>query len=225
MAASLPPRPLVSLGPLRRLGVKSLVALRDQGMTIVLAGGAFIASSGCFYLVITYGVGYGVNHAHVAKGTMLMAIMLASVLMMPALAWFATLSDRYGHAGIYMLGAAATGLVSFALFPVIDTGSEAAITLVMIASMGAAAMMYGPQAALFAELFDQRIRYSGASIGYQIGSILGGGFAPIIATALYSEFASTTAIATYMAAMCAVSLACTAALGRRRAVVASESIS
>jgi MFS family permease len=192
-----------------------LIALRDRGMTIALAGGAFIASSGCFYMVITYGVGYGVNHAHVAKSTMLLAIMLASVLMMPALAWFAALSDRYGRVGIYMSGAAATGLLSFALFPVIDTGSAVGITLIMMASMGAAAMMYGPQAALFAELFDQSIRYSGASIGYQIGSILGGGFAPIIATALYSRFASTTVIAGYMALMCAVSLACTAALGRR----------
>ena len=135
--------------------------------------------------------------------------------MMPALAWFAALSDRYGRAGLYMSGAALTGLISFALFPAIDSGSAVAISVVMIAAMGAAAMMYGPQAALFAELFDQRIRYSGASLGYQLGSILGGGFAPIIATGLYSEFASTTVIATYMAGMCAVSLACTAALGRR----------
>jgi MFS family permease len=191
-----------------------LVALRDQGRTIALAGGAFIASSGCFYLVITYAVSYGINHAHVPRGTMLLAIMLASVLMMPGLAWFAALSDRFGRAGLYMWGAALTGLVSFALFPVIDTGSAVGISLVMIATMATAAMMYGPQAALFAELFDQRIRYSGASLGYQLGSILGGGFAPIIATALYSEFATTTAIAAYMAAMCAVSLACTAALGR-----------
>jgi MFS family permease len=192
-----------------------LVALRDQGLTIALAGGAFIASSGCFYLIITYGVSYGINHAHASRGVMLLGVMLGSVLMMPALALFAALSDRYGRAGIYMSGAAATGLVSFALFPAIDTGSAVAITLVMLASMGTAAMMYGPQAALFAELFEQRIRYSGASLGYQIGSILGGGFAPIIATALYSQFASTTAIATYMAAMCAVSLASVAALGRR----------
>jgi MFS family permease len=199
-----------------------LIALRDQGMTIALAGGAFIASSGCFYMVITYGVSYGINHAHVARGTMLLAIMLASVLMMPALAWFAALSDRFGRAGLYMLGALFTGLVSFALFPVIDTGSAVGISLIMIASMGSAAMMYGPQAALFAELFDQKIRYSGASLGYQLGSILGGGFAPIIATALYSEFASTTVIAAYMGAMSAVSLACTAALGRR--AIASKSV-
>ena len=194
-----------------------LTALREQSMAIVLAGGAFIASSGCFYMIITYGVGYGVNHAHVSRGTMLLGIMLASLLMMPALAWFAALSDRHGRTAIYMLGAAATGLVSFALFPVIDSGSAVGISLVMIASMGTAAMMYGPQAALFADLFDQRIRYSGASLGYQIGSILGGGFAPIIATGLYSKFASTTIIAGYMAAMCAVSLVCTAALARRSA--------
>jgi MFS family permease len=199
-----------------------LVALRDHGTTIALAGGAFIASSGCFYLIITYAVGYGVNHAHVSRGTMLLGVMLASVLMMPGLAWFAALSDRYGRAGIYMLGAAVEGLVSFALFPAIDTGSAVAISLVMIAAMVGAAMMYGPQAALFAELFDQRIRYSGASLGYQIGSILGGGFAPIIATALYSEFGSTTAIAAYMATMCAVSLLCVAALARRRSLVVNS---
>ena len=199
-----------------------IAAVRDQGMTIVLAGGAFIASSGCFYMVITYGMSYGVNHAHVARGTMLLGVMLGSALMMPALAWFAALSDRFGRIGIYMLGAALTGLVSFALFPIIDTRSAVGITLLMFASMGSAAMMYGPQAALFAELFDQRIRYSGASLGYQIGSILGGGLAPIIATALYSEFASTTVIAAYMAFMCAVSMACVAALGRRRGSLSSS---
>ena len=206
----------VSLGEAAR-NSPIVAALRDQGMTIVLAGGAFIASSGCFYLDITYGVGYGINHAHVSRGTMLMGIMLSSLLMMPALAWFAALTDRYGRSGLYMLGAALSGIVSFALFPVIDTGSAVGISLIMIAVMVSAAMMYGPQAALFAELFDQRIRYSGASLGYQIGSILGGGFAPIIATALYSKFASATPVAAYMAVMCLVSLICVAALGRRSA--------
>jgi MFS family permease len=194
-----------------------LAALRDQGTTIALAGGAFIASSGCFYLILTYAVSYGITQAHVSSGTMLLGLMSGNLCMMPALAWFAVLSDRYGRIGIYMVGAAATGLVSFAVFPAIQTGSALAIAAVMVVAMGSAAMMYGPQAALFAELFEQRIRYSGASLGYQIGSILGGGFAPIVATGLYAKFASTTPIATYMAVMCAVSLACTAALGRRAA--------
>ncbi len=190
----------------------TIAALRDQGVTILLAGGAFIASSSCFYLDITYGVGYGINHAHVTRGTMLFGIMLSSLLMMPALAWFAALSDRHGRTGLYMLGAVLSGIVSFALFPVIDTGSAVGISLIMIAVMASLALMYGPQAALYAELFDQRIRYSGASIGYQIGSILGGGFAPIIATALYSKYASAVPVAAYMAAMCVISLLCVAAL-------------
>ena len=151
-------------------------------MTIALAGGAFIASSGCFYMILTYAVSYGINHAHVSSSTMLLGLMSGNLFMMPALAWFAVLSDRYGRIGIYMLGAAATGLVSFALFPAIETQSAFAIAAVLIAAMVSAAMMYGPQAALFAELFDQKIRYSGASLGYQIGSILGGGLAPLVAT-------------------------------------------
>lgn len=200
-----------------------IAALREQGLAVALAGGAFIASSGCFYLVITYAVGYGVNHEHIPSTTMLLGVMLGSALMMPALAWFAALSDRFGRIGIYMLGAVATAVVGFALFPAIETRSALVITAVMIASMGAAAMMYGPQAALFAELFDQRIRYSGASLGYQTGSILGGGFAPIIATGLYSRFGSTTIIAAYMAVMCGVSLACIAALGYRKRKHAASS--
>jgi MFS family permease len=191
-------------------------ALREHGGTVFLAGGTFIASSGCFYLIITYAVGYGINHAHVPRSTMLLGVMLSSLVMMPALSLFAWLSDRYSRAHIYMWGAGLTGLVSFLLFPAIDTTSSIAIVGVMVASMFTAAVMYGPQAALFAELFDQRIRYSGASLGYQIGSILGGGFAPIIATGLYSEYASTTVIAGYMALMCAVSLASTAVLARSK---------
>jgi MFS family permease len=74
-------------------------------------------------------------------------------------------------------------------------------------------MMYGPQAALFAELFPRSVRYSGASLGYQIGSVIGGGFAPIIATALYAQYESSLPIAVYLAAVCAVSFLCVVLLG------------
>jgi ABC-type antimicrobial peptide transport system permease subunit len=80
-------------------------------------------------------------------------------------------------------------------------------------------LMYGPQAALFAELFPVEVRYSGASLGYQIGSVFGGGFAPIIATALFERFKSSTSIAVYLAVMCGVSLVSTAILARRAAKV------
>jgi len=77
-------------------------------------------------------------------------------------------------------------------------------------------MMYGPQAALFAELFPVKLRYSGASLGYQLGSVVGGGFAPIIATALYEHFKTSLSIGLYMAATCAVTFACTLILSLSR---------
>ena len=75
--------------------------------------------------------------------------------------------------------------------------------------------MYGPQAALFAELFPKSVRYSGASLGYQIGAVVGGGFAPIIATALYAHYQSSLAISIYLSAMCAVSFISIIMLGKR----------
>lgn len=76
-------------------------------------------------------------------------------------------------------------------------------------------LMYGPQAALFAELFPVEVRYSGASLGYQIGAVVGGGFAPMIATALVARFHTSASIAVYLAVMCAISLISTVILSLR----------
>lgn len=87
-----------------------------------------------------------------------------------------------------MLGAILTGLWSFALFPLIDTGEFWLIVLGITGGLSFLGMMYGPQAAFFTELFSTEVRYSGASLGYQIGAILGGAFAPTIATILWTEY-------------------------------------
>jgi nitrate/nitrite transporter NarK len=139
------------------------------------------------------------------------------VVMVPALIACGAMSDKIGRRGIFMLGAVLSGLWAFAMFPLIDTGSPIAITGAIAVALVLISLMYGPQAALFAELFPVEVRYSGASLGYQIGSVFGGGFAPIIATALFERFKSSTSIAVYLAAMCAVSLVSTAILGRRAA--------
>jgi hypothetical protein len=76
--------------------------------------------------------------------------------------------------------------------------------------------MYGPQAALFAELFATEVRYSGASLGYQVGVLLGGGFAPMIATSLFAIYRNSMAVALYMAAACLVSIVCVSLLHRHR---------
>jgi hypothetical protein len=105
-----------------------------------------------------------------------------------------------------MLGALLSGLWAFPFFRLIDTGQFGAMLAAIAVGLTVLNMMYGPQAAQFAELFSTEMRYSGASLGYQVGAICGGGFAPMIATALLAEFNSSAAISGYMAVLCAVSL-------------------
>ncbi|MBO9544529.1 MFS transporter [Caulobacter sp.] len=191
--------------------------LKEHLGDVLLAGGAFVANNVCFYVAITYAVAYGATTVGVAKETMLSAVMIGSVVMVPVLIACGAASDRYGRRGIFMLGAVLCGLWAFAMFPLIDTGSPLLITAAISVALVLISLMYGPQAALFAELFPVEVRYSGASLGYQIGSVFGGGFAPIIATALFERFKSSGSIAIYMAAMCLVSLVSTWMLARRAA--------
>tara|TARA_B100001248_G_scaffold246896_1_gene217891 strand:- start:573 stop:980 length:408 start_codon:yes stop_codon:yes gene_type:complete len=101
---------------------------------------------------------------------------------------FSDYSDKNGRKGIFMTGAALTALWSFALFPLIDTGNFYLVILGVTGGLAFLGMMYGPQAAFFAELFSTEVRYSGASLGYQIGAIIGGSFAPTIATLLWKNY-------------------------------------
>ncbi|ASG24869.1 MFS transporter [Nitrospirillum viridazoti CBAmc] len=189
--------------------------LRDHLGDVLLAGGAFVANNTCFYMAITYVVAYGTATLGIAKETLLAAVMLASALMLPVLIICGAVSDKFGRRGIFMVGAVLAGLWAFALFPLIETASPVLITLAITVEMLFLSLMYGPQAALFAELFPVEVRYSGASLGYQVGSVVGGGFAPIIATALFARFQSTVPISVYLGAMCAVSFLSVLALGRR----------
>ncbi len=100
----------------------------------------------------------------------------------------------------------AVGLWSFAFFPLVNTGSFVLIMVALLVGQIFLSMMYGPQAAFYSEIFSTKVRYSGASLGYQIGSIFGGALAPIIATALLARFGGSFAISVYMAALCAVTL-------------------
>lgn len=189
--------------------------LREHGGTVLLAGGAFVANNVCFYIAITYAVAYGTATIGIAREVLLFAVMIGSVAMIPALILCGALSDRYGRRGIFLLGAILSGLWAFAVFPLIDSTSPLAVTVAITVALVFVSMMYGPQAALFAELFPKEVRYSGASLGYQIGSVAGGGFAPIIATALFARYQSSGPISIYLCAMCVVSLVSILLLGRR----------
>jgi metabolite-proton symporter len=189
-----------------------LSVIASHPSEILLAGGAFVANNTCFYVAITYAVAYGTTTLHLTKSLMLGAVMAGSVVMIPALVACGWVSDHWGRRPPFMWGAVLTGLWAFAFFPLIETGSPALVVAAVAVELVLISLMYGPQAALFAELFPVEVRYSGASLGYQLGSVVGGGLAPIIATALFAHFRSSSAIAVYLAVMCAISLTCTVAL-------------
>jgi MFS family permease len=164
-------------------------ALRKYPRTIMLAAGAFLSVQVTFYILIAFTVAYGLNSPSVSlsREAMLTAVLIASAVMVPTQFYFSGLSDRVGRKKIYRWGAILTGLWGFALFPLIDTGSLALIALGLTLGLAFLGMQYGPQAAYFTELFSTEVRYSGASLGYQLGAIVGGALAPTLAVLLWKE--------------------------------------
>ncbi len=185
-----------------------LEALVTYPKQIALAAGAFLAVQVTFYILIGFSIAYGTNPEglNLPRSTMLLAVLVSSAFQLPVLFLASSYSDRHGRRGVYMLGAVLLGIWSFFVFPLIDTGSLPFILLALCGGQALVGMMYGPQAALLAELFSTHVRYSGASLGYQLGAILGGAMAPIVATALLAYFHSTLGIAIYMATACALTL-------------------
>ena len=164
-------------------------AMRRYPRRILLAAGAFLSVQVTFYILIAFVIAYGLNSPTVelTRDELLISVLVAAAIMMPAQFYFSGLSDRVGRKQIYRWGAILTGIWGFAIFPLVDTGMPIMITLAVTMGMVLLGMQYGPQAAYFTELFATEVRYSGASLGYQIGAILGGALAPTIAVLLWQE--------------------------------------
>ncbi|MBV1931101.1 MAG: MHS family MFS transporter [Porticoccaceae bacterium] len=177
-----------------------LEVMRSHPREIILAAGAFLAVQVTFYILVAFVVAYGSSSAGLGlpRQMLLSAVLISSCVQIPTLFLSAAYSDSFGRRGIYMLGAVLGGIWAFALFPLMDTGEFLWIVVAISGGQLFLSMMYGPQAALLAELFSTHVRYSGASLGYQLGAILGGAFAPIIATALWGTF-GTIYVAIYIA--------------------------
>ncbi len=184
-----------------------LEVIRLHPKQIVLAAGAFLSVQVTFYILVAFVVAYGSNPAGLGlpPEMILTAVLIASLVQIPVLFLASAYSDRHGRRGVYMLGAVLVGLWGFALFPPIETGEFLLIVVAITGGQIFVGMMYGPQAAFLAELFSTQVRYSGASLGYQLGAIFGGAFAPIIATALWSEL-GTIYISVYIAFASALTL-------------------
>jgi MFS family permease len=147
-----------------------------------------------------------------SRNLILIAVLTASVVSFFTTPFFGYLSDRVGRKRLYMLGAVGTGVYAFIYFALLNTMVPGLIFLAIVLSLITHDMMYGPQAALIAESFTGRLRYSGASLGYQLASVIAGGPAPLIATALFARYHSGYAIAVYILACVVITLISTALL-------------
>ena len=183
--------------------------LRTYPKEIALAAGAFIAINANFYILITYILDYATAEVGLPQSTVLTAVLISSVAGLLAIGGFAALSDLIGRRLPYMAGAVLLGLWGlFVFWPLVDSGSPGALVLALVVAQIFLSMMYGPQAAFYSEIFTTKVRYSGASMGYQIGSVFGGALAPIIATALLAATGTSFAVGAYMAVVCAITGVC-----------------
>jgi MFS transporter, MHS family, shikimate and dehydroshikimate transport protein len=178
---------------------------RYHWRSLLLTMGAFFLLNGGFYVTVTFMLAYGTQNIGVDSGTMLTGVLIAGTVQIFAIGAFAALSDRVGRRPVYLGGAVFLLLFSFPLFWMVNTGVAPLIWLAMSIALVALGAMYGPSGAFFSELFSTRVRYSGASLGYQLASAVAGGFAPVIAVALLSAY-GYPAVALYMIVMALITI-------------------
>jgi len=187
-----------------------LTVIREYPKEILLSAFARMSEQAPFYIFTAFVFSYGIGTLHVSRVFLLTAVLSASVLSFVSIPLCGHISDQIGRKNMYMIGAAVTGIFGFVYFALLNTGSPTIIFLAIILSLIPHDMQYGPQAALIAESFTGRLRYSGSSLGYQLASVIAGGPAPLIATWLFGTFHSATAIAIYIAICAIMTLAATA---------------
>ncbi len=188
----------------------ALTVMRRYPKEIILSALARMGEQAPFYIFTAFVFSYGVGTLKLSRDLLLGAVMAASLLSLVTVPLSGHLSDRYGRRFIYMLGAAVTGVFGFIYVALLNTGSPFLVFIAIFASLIPHDIMYGPQAALIAECFPGRLRYSGASIGYQLASVIAGGPAPLIVAWLLAEYHSGWVIAIFILVCAIISLIATA---------------
>ena len=180
--------------------------LKHSWREVLIAMGARMAENVSYYVITAFILVYVVEVLKLEKSVGLNAVLIGSAVHFVTIPFWGLLSDRIGRRPVYLFGAVAMGGWGFVFFTMLDTKSFAVMAFATTVGLVLHGAMYGPQAAYFAELFDTRVRYSGASIGYQLASIAAGAVAPLIAVALLKATGGTLAVSLYLVAMCVLTV-------------------
>ncbi len=180
--------------------------LRTYPKNVLLAMGMRIAENGTFYVLTVFVLSYVAGELALDRNVGLYGVLIAATIGLFTIPLFGALSDRIGRRRVYLIGALFSLVFAFPFFWLVNTGIEPLIWLAIVLGVNIGHdAMYGPQAAFFSELFGTRVRYSGASLGYQLASVLAGGLSPLIATALLGYY-GWPAVALYTAGMAIITV-------------------
>jgi MFS family permease len=180
--------------------------IKKQPREIILSALLRMSEQAPFYIFTAFIFAYGVGTLKLSRDFILSAVLVAACVSFFTIPLAGHFSDRIGRKNMYLIGVVAMGLFGFLYFGMVDTAVPALVFLAIVLSLIPHDLQYGPQAALIAESFPPNLRYSGSSLGYQLASIIAGGPAPIIATALFAAYGSGYAVAIYIAVCAVISL-------------------
>jgi MFS family permease len=192
--------------------VPVIEVLRRQPKQVLLTALLRMPEQAPGYIVGAFIFTYGTTVLGQSRDFLLLGVIAQTVLGFIWVTVAGYLSDIVGRKNMYMFGCVIMGIFGFVYFAMLDTMNPTVIFIAIMISLVPVMTLYGPEAALIAEAFSPRLRYSGASLGYQLASIIAGGPAPFIATALYAAFHSSLPIAIYILGCAVVGLAATALL-------------
>ncbi len=182
--------------------------LRTYPRQVLLAIGARVGVDVAFYTFVLFITTYIATYLKLPRSYALNAVLVAAAVQVFLIPWFGHLSDRFGRRPVYLFGAVGAAIWVFVFFALLDTGSFLLILLATVVSLVFHAAMYGPQASFIAEMFPTRVRYTGASMGYQLAGILGGALAPIISVALLDRYDTSLVVSLYVVLVLAVTTVC-----------------
>ncbi|GAB2973988.1 MFS transporter [Saccharothrix stipae] len=183
-----------------------VAVVRDHWREVLIAMGARMAENVSYYVITAFILVYITSELGMPRSAGLNAVLIASFAHLVTIPLWGALSDRIGRRTTYLIGTVGIGLWMFVFFALLDTKSFFPMTLAVTVGLVLHGAMYGPQAAFFSELFGTKVRYSGASIGYQLASIGAGAVAPLIATALLAAYDSSFPIVLYVLGMCVLTV-------------------